>query len=246
MFQPARYITSNFSVFFQHQPEIRKKVYRFEEQLEGHYGPAEVVPIPDYFDPETPRMIFGSKKGHSTIVVSQIGIVLNVTYSPDWQTDISKGRDYLLERIPLLFRLLAGKPRIRPLFCGFSTSARLPSTKKDSEIVQFVTDRFLSDAAKNKKYDIALRFTTLRESRYFSNAVIQNYRLWNAADVPQGMIRMSAKSAIERGVECSIDFNDRYRYNESEQYRTKLESATKILDDGIADLQRLVSMFLQE
>jgi hypothetical protein len=105
MFQPPSYIQNSFSIFFPRQEMIRRRVNEFEDTLTGRYSQPQVLPIPDELDPEVPRILFDSKHGFSQIVISQINMSLNVSYSSDWQSDIGRGRNYLTERVPTLFDL---------------------------------------------------------------------------------------------------------------------------------------------
>jgi len=130
MFEAVRYVQNSFAIAFPRQHDIRRKVNDFEDflqtHLEGHYQQPMLIPVPDEMDPEIPRLIFGSRHGFSQIVFSQIGLSLNVDYSPDWQLDVSKGRQYLLERAPVLFDLLSILDNIKPFFSGLTTKIRLP------------------------------------------------------------------------------------------------------------------------
>jgi len=82
MFDKAKYIQNGFNISFSRQPEIRRRANDFEDRLKGLYFQPHIVPVPDDLDPEVPRMLFGSEHGFSQIIVSQISLVLNVTYSP--------------------------------------------------------------------------------------------------------------------------------------------------------------------
>lgn len=90
MFESIKYIQSSFSVSFSRQLQIRRSANTFEDFLKshfsGHYGQPQVISVPDELDSEIPRIIFGSRHGFSQVIVSQINMTLNVTYSPDWQT----------------------------------------------------------------------------------------------------------------------------------------------------------------
>ncbi len=120
MFDLPGYVQNSFNVFFSRQPSIRRKADTFETVLEDRYLPPLVLPIPDDQEPEVPRIVFASKNGFSQIAISQINIALNVQYSPDFQIDISKGRSYLLEHVPVLFQLL-NKLSVSPNYVGFAT-----------------------------------------------------------------------------------------------------------------------------
>lgn len=125
MFGATRYIQNSFSVSFSRYPEIRRRSNEFEDLLktnfQNHYGQPQVISVPDELDPEVPRLVFGSRHGYSQIIISQIGMTLNVTYSPEWQQDISKGKKYLKERSSALYLLLKILEDSQIFFSGLIT-----------------------------------------------------------------------------------------------------------------------------
>ena len=96
MLETARYIQNSYSVTFPRQHDVRRKANKVEDFLQthlaGHYKQPMVIAVPDEVDPEIPRLMFGSRHGFSQLILSQVGLTLHVTYSPDWQVDVSKGR----------------------------------------------------------------------------------------------------------------------------------------------------------
>src|SRR5215213_5074766 len=106
MFQAARYIQNSFSIIFPRVHDIRRRANAFEDLLRGEYGQPQIISVPDEFAPEVPRIIFESEHRYSQIVISQVSIALNVTYSVDYQIDATKRNPYLVERINSLFALL--------------------------------------------------------------------------------------------------------------------------------------------
>jgi hypothetical protein len=107
MFEEPRYIQNSFSIAFSRQFDIRRRALDFEDRLKGIYLAPFVLPVPDEFDPEAVRIVFGSQNGYSQVHISQINISLQVNYSSDWQVDIAKGQAYLIERAATLFDVLS-------------------------------------------------------------------------------------------------------------------------------------------
>jgi hypothetical protein len=242
MFESMRYIQNSFSIAFQRQPQVRRLANNFEDILknnfEGHYGQPQVIPIPDELDPEIPRMIFGSKHGFSQVIISQINMTLNVTYSPDWQTDIDKGRGYLKERVSALYVLLSAFGNVPVYFAGLTTRAISPVNVSESDLLQTVYRRIAQPRLTSEGiHDINFRMTTIVEDKYFNNISVKNYRTWKLQDGFEGLPRLSRTSADEWGIEIIGDFNDRYSFNELTDYVSSEDVAGAIIDSGLDQIQ---------
>lgn len=239
MFDKAKYIQNSFNIFFSRQPEIRRSANDFEDKLKGRYFQPHIVPVPDDLDPEVPRMIFGSEHGFSQIIVSQVTLVLNVTYSPDWQIDISKGRQYLFERVPILFELLDILKGEKPHFCGLSTRVYLSTKAEDKEVIEHLEKLFLKNSM-NSIYDVQLKITNVLSQRFFSNITIQNYRSWKLEGPRQGVVRLPQNEVSDHGIEISGDFNDRYAFNENKKFYTSRENAEAIIEGGLNEIKKMI------
>ena len=239
MFEKAKYIQNSFSIFFSRQPDIRQKDHDFEKKLKGLYFQPHIIPVPDDLDPEVPRMLFGSEHGFSQIIVSQVTLVLNVTYSSDWQIDISKGRQYLFNRVPILFELLDILKGEKPYFCGLSTRVHLSTKAEEKEIIEHLEKLFLRNSM-NSIYDVQLKITDVLSQRFFSNMTLQNYRSWKLEGLRQGIIRLRQNEASDRGIEISGDFNDRYAFNENKDYYTSRENAEAIIEGGLNEIKKTI------
>lgn len=241
MFEQTKFVSNSFSLVFPRQLRIRRLANELEDRLAGRYFQPQIISVPDDLDPEIPRMIFGSEHGFSQIVVSQVNMSLNVTYSPDWQVEVSKGRSYLLERVPILFELLGILDGVEPLFCGLTTQANLPSLAEDEAIVRNVAEIFLKDEDLRTVHDVQIKTTTLLSERFFSNITVQNYRLWDAMLSQQGVTRFPRADAVERGLQILGDFNDRYAFNEDEDYVSSQEVAGEVIENGLAEVTEMVA-----
>jgi len=239
MFEKPKYIQNSFNIFFSRQPEIRRRANEFEDKLKGLYFQPHIVPVPDDLDPEVPRMLFGSEHGFSQIVVSQVTLVLNVIYSPDWQIDISKGRQYLFERVPILFELLDILEGEKPYFCGLSTRVHLSRKSDDKEIIEHL-EKLLLKNSMNSIYDFQLKIANVLSKRFFSNITLQNYRSWKLEGPRQEITRLSQNDASDRGIEISGDFNDRYAFNENNDYFTSRENAEAIIEGGLNEIKKII------
>ncbi|MCB0158117.1 MAG: hypothetical protein KDD83_08285 [Caldilineaceae bacterium] len=240
MFQTPRFLQNSFSITFARISDIRRRANAVEDALHqvlpGHYTIPQVIPVPDELDPEVPRLLFGSTHGYSQILISQISLVLNVQYSPDWQADIARGEAYLRERVPPLFSVLAALHGATPLFAGLTTLARTPTRPDvtDAMLLNLLAQRTLHTDAAPDMFDLQVKTTRIVDEHFYSNVTVKNFRGWPQEQMASGVVPISTTAAVERGIELHGDFNDRYRFNESPDYTTDADSAHTIITRGIA------------
>jgi len=244
MFTIAKYISNSVSINFERVPEIRRKANSFENLLSDRYSIPQVLPIPDYFEPNAPRLIFESTHGFSQIVISQLNITLNVTYSQDWQINTDLRLNYLHDRSESLFNLLA-ELGIKATYCGLLTSCVLPSTYDDAQILSKLADSCEYKLPDGEINEVIIKNTSIVDHRYFSHIELSNYRKWplEAGVIPPQ--RFVSAKAIERGLSLSGDFNDRFAFNEQNGYFTSLESINSIIDFGTRHVQSNINKILE-
>ena len=243
MFQPPRYIQSSFSIHFPRQNAIRRKANEFEDFLGSKYNQPQILPVPDDMAPEIPRILFESAHGHSQIVVSQINMSLDVSYSSDWQDDISKGKEYLDERVLILFELagmLGNEEKIH--FCGIVTRARLISQESDKKIISRMSDVFLLKQGDSELHDLEVRKTTIFAQKYYSNMAIKNFRAWQfPTDSAFHPPRAHHNQVVERGLEITGDFNDRFGYNQGADYYSGRDEAEFLIGQGVSEVRQVIA-----
>lgn len=246
MFEKARYIHNSFSISFPRRLDIRRKANEFEDALAkiggGHYRQPHVIPVPDELDPEVPRLIFGSTHGFSQIVATQVSLSLNVTYSLDWQVDISKGKAYLLGRRSILFKLLDLLDSAIPCFCGLLTQVRMASEASDEAILLRLANLFVRQVDLTRAHDIEVKVVSVVEDRFYSHLTVRNYREWELPQPASGLPRFPQKRARERGVQLMGDFNDRYTFNEQSDYVSGADVAGEIIESGLTEMEQLIAL----
>lgn len=240
MFEQSGCTQNSFNIFFPKQLGIRRKANEFEDALQGHYFQPLIIPVPDDFDPEVPRMIFGSKHGFSQVMVSQVSVTLNVNYSLDWQTDSEKRKNYLVDRIPVLFQLLKISGIAAPCFCGLATRFRLTGEgMSDENIILHLAKLYLKEESLQTPHDLQIKKTEILEDTFFSNVTVRNYRSWRLQEGVSGILSLSYTEADERGIEIVVDFNDRHAFNEDKAYHTCEQTAATIIQKGMYETAKI-------
>ncbi|SRR5579883_589255 len=247
MFQKPKYLQNSFSLVVPRKPFIRRKVFDFEKKLENLYNQPQITNIPDEMNPDIPRMVFTSKDGHSQIIISQLNFILKIQYSPDWQFEVFKGKEYILSKVSILYELLDILDEKCPLFCGFNTLVQIPAQEEDDEsVISRIYNLFSKDGNPDSFdiYEFQIKTSKVLEEKFFSNITIQNYRNWNIDFVGEGILKLSNKGIIESGIQITGDFNDRYAFNENEFYCSIENQAKKIIDLGFGEVNNMITKII--
>ena len=246
MFQKPKYLQNSFSLVFPRKPSIRRNVFDFEKKLEDLYTQPQIINIPDEINPDMPRMIFTSKSSHSQIFISQVNLVLNVNYSFDWQSDISQGKEYILNKVSILYELLGILEEDCPYFSGFNTLVQIPAQEDNETVISHIYNLFSKDANPSDSdiYEFQFKTSKIVEQEFFSNITIQNYRNWNIDIGLEGTPKLYSKDIIESGIQIVADFNDRYAFNEKESYCSIEKQAQKIIDLGLIEVNNAINKII--
>ena len=184
-----------------------------------------------------------SAHGFSQILISQTTIALNKPYTDNWQLDIREGNKYLEKRIALVFDLLK-MAKIKELrFSGLATQVRVTSKEEDSALIARVADCFDMGLDTRSFNELDVKQVKVISKKFFSHIRIHNFRGWTLATNPD--VRLPTKNADTRGIEVVGDFNDRYQYNENENYVTSLQAAKQILKLGLKEIDEFTETLIK-
>lgn len=241
MFDPAKYLQSNVTVHFPDQRTLLDDQSRFDAALRGFYHPSQPV-----FDGEqgsqSRALLFSSRHGFSQIVITASSVVLNGSYSPDWQLTPTRIQEYLNERVGRVFNLIKLMPEpLEILFSGVIHRVQMPSSNSDAELVNKISKLYLTETLNTKSLsDVVVRTTQIIEDCFFSNIAVQNYRLSNTP-ISNNVLPQSNVHAFERGVDVTIDFNSRHSFNEDRGFANDLHGIRQMLGLSFVELNERIS-----
>lgn len=243
MFSSPLYLQSTFSLFFPEQFQVSSHEREIYTILKDRYFPGRILELPDA-DPDQPQIIFRSQHGYSQILVAPSTVTLHVAYSPDWRTQVSAAKGYVLERIALLFRILTILTKEEPLYGGSVTRVHLEAQSPDTNVAAILGQVFLTQNGGNPQHDVVIKRTTIEDDLFFNNLTVQNYRAWSQAPQPPGPLRLSTELTSERGIEILGDFNSRYAFNEDKVFNLSLESAEALVDRNLAIIADTIQLIV--
>lgn len=230
-FEPPHVLSNTLSLFFEKQDDIKGRSKEMEnilnELLPNTYSLSAVLSIPDQADPSLPRIVFNSAVDYSQVFVSQINITIQVNYPEDGQADFTKIKQDVARRMSVLFNI-ARKANLECLYGGILSSVVLYFNGEDRELIEILSKKLLRIDYTNT-HDIEIKITTC-EGKFYKNLTYRNFRDWDT-QIHYHTIRLSDRDIKRRGVLIVCDYNDRYAYNESVDYKTS-ESITDDIIEG--------------
>lgn len=252
MFEQPKIIESSLSIYFNRQFEIRKNVGNIEHSLNdifpNTYSPPFVIPIPDELDPNIPRLIFNAVNAYTQIVISQVNISLNTRFLPEYQSDREMCKKKIKEVALKIYEIGRKAFNTNPLFIGLFTRIDISSILTDDiKIIDYLSKMYLNERIDQKFmkdsqiYDIEIKFTRKVDEQFFSNIIIKNFREWQFPLTLKEIPRFSEKKSLVRGLQILVDYNDRYAFNEKEDYFTSIEALEKIIEQTFNEIDLILN-----
>jgi len=76
--------------------------------------------------------------------------------------------------------------------------------------------------------------------------MINNYKNWKNVTTSEQALRLSDSKAEEFGIEITIDYNDRFEFNENEEYKSSFNQVNKILDGNFLAMNEEIEKINRE
>lgn len=210
-----RFLNAQFSLKFEPKIRIRRNVNQIEDALSDYYGVPQILPIPDEFAADAPRIILSSKNGHSQISFSQISADMIANFDGDFIHNFMKTKKYTEERITLLKNLLLGMGIEQYYFCGIAYKFQIDTMGLSS--IEYLKRLVQNDISESESVcDVAQRISTVHDDKFFINRQTSLYREYsaNGSSIPD-LFALSNNEIIADGVSVLLDVNDRHRYIQS-------------------------------
>lgn len=232
---------TSFTVRYNKIENINKKYYLNDEILGDAYCPATVLPVPDDAQLEIPRIVLKTKKQHSTLTISPIMLSFSTVYTDDYLTRWPLCKAYLEAKLFSIFDFLGAIGAEKYKFLGLNVSI-VADKPDEKDSVEFLMDNLCKSPIENV-FDFNIRYTFVENEKYFVNIAIQDARTFEKDVNPDVPGMLSEKNLKSKDVGVILDINDRYIFNEDENYVSSsavskdiLELTTKVIDERLNNL----------
>lgn len=231
-----KFVQAQFSLKYEPQRKIRRFANDIEDFLQQHYGTPQMMPLPDEFAPEAPRIILYSKNGHSQISFSQISVDFIVNFDNEFPNDFSKTQEYIQERVTLIIELLKKININEYLFCGVTYNARLDIGEQKP--IDYIRDYLGGDIPHDGLYEASQSIACVKDDKFFVNQQVGTYKEFQGRPgVVPNLFEIGNSAIVSEGISLALDINNRYQY----VYQNKKNS----INDCLADVDTIFSLLVE-
>lgn len=214
-------------------------VQKLRQLVRGRYLPPHNVA-----NPEGGKAIFlVSENGNSHIILSESHLTLNVNFTPDWKRDSRLGEEYLIERIPLLFALLAACGVDDLIYAGAVTDTTTTTEADDNAIIRAIANYIQGRPLPNQS-DMSIQTSEIIADTFYRNITVSNYRIHPAGVNPMPQLRQNYQAATERGVSVLVDYNSRHAYNANKGVTVDESLVQKMVKEAVSSSQTVANSML--
>ncbi|MGL5646537.1 MAG: hypothetical protein ACRDDY_01700 [Clostridium sp.] len=236
MLQKEKYLQTTFNFVIDRKIEMRRLANEIEDELKDYYMQPQINSIPDDIEPGIPRIIFTSKNSHSTVLFSQFNISLDILYDENFILEEKK--KYLYERIELLKNIIK-KFGMKINFMGLTTVATIPTSKEFS--IECIKKKYLKNQDTLNVDEVSYKEAKIIDEKYYANILVESYKLWDYNYTPISEPRsLSSLDCKEYGIKLTVDFNDRYLFNEKKGYISSVSEVDAIINKNFNILEEQV------
>ncbi|EDT79643.1 hypothetical protein [Clostridium perfringens] len=207
-------VDSRVNIFFQNITKEKIFIEKICKNLDEEYNLSilnsnsqEEIPS------EIPRVIGKSKGGHSDIQISLNKVELFTRFDVNYDCNIEECIKYVKKRVEKIYRQLEEYVDNKFLFSGIALTLIIDEVKDNP--IKIINDNFAKIKANVELYDIASKFTYKIGNKNFVNINISNLRAMQ--QISESLNKKVNLLAV------NLDVNDRYGFNEIENYSSNLE-----------------------
>jgi hypothetical protein len=225
------YITESIIGFaYPQKIKIRQLALSLEDKLKDFMTlPLQILAVPEDAPPEIPRAIGNSRGGHSVLTVTQVNSNFRTLYDGEFTNDWNLVRNYLNEKITLLFPFINEICNNEIFNFGIILKVVF-----DSEVGK-TTDRIAQTIIKSSNLvsnmeELSVKVTFYHKDTFYVNFVIETIKKYDLIFSPKRSdIQYMSKKPSSETLQFTIDVNDRYIANFSEDYFSKQGTGEEIL-----------------
>lgn len=212
------HITNSQIVFsFRRNPEIRKRIFEFEDSLKGEFRvPFRSIAMPDDIEPEIPRFESQSLHGHSRIQVSQTRITLATNYNELFKPNYKQVEEYILNKCSLVSKLAESENMD---FVAYVIE--LVVYMEEREVNPFIKENTGTIAISPDCKDFSLLYSKLFKSDFYLNVRCSKFTEQELViNNETNSLRPTGK--LKYGISVVLDFNTKPFFEKNKKFEKGL------------------------
>lgn len=235
---------SIISVMFSRVENIKKVYFQNEDILKKEFNEATVLPIPDDAPVEIPRIILKSKEEHSQLNISPFTASMQTVYTDEYKSNWSSCVSYLDTKIDNLFEFTDVLTNKNYHYVGLVTNILWDQVAENG--TEVLVDNLLNIKSEKKPHDVNIKYTYVEKEEYFVNITIQNARVYKDGTHADISGSFSKENLEANTIGITIDINDRYQFNNIQNYKSSKEKFKNIISITTDIIENRLSTLIKE
>lgn len=228
---------STITIKFARVENLKRLYFKNEDALREAFNEATVLPIPDDAPSEIPRIILKSKNEYTQLNISSDTISMQTVYDESYRKNWTLCEKYINDKIKYLFDFADSLTNGNYNYVGIVISIIEDEINKNA--TEILTSNLLSKKSQTSPYDLNIKYTFLEENAYFVNIAIQNVRVFSGDTDASVSGALSDANLRAHTIGATVDVNDRYRFNNVNDYKSGKESLIKVLSLTTKSIEKL-------
>lgn len=201
------------------------------DMVKDRYFPPQIIPSPDGGS----SLVMTSEHGHSNILVSPHEATLNVNFSNEWLNDPNLGKQYIVDRLDLFFRVLKQIMPHTPLIYGSAVVIARINSDNNESLAPLVANVSGLDFPADAR-DVLIRQTFDSSDQTYQTLTTQTLRNWDHKIVSTPYVRLPDSASDSSSIEIVVEVNSRRAHNESIPNTVNPSHISSLLDQSQAVL----------
>lgn len=204
--------------------EFRKKIIGLEDELKEHFLPTTLLPVPEEFQDEVPRLFAPSKGGHSQVDMALTVTSFRTRYDGEYIYRWDLCQKYIQERCGCINSLLENMTNNNLSFVGLITNLKYDTPDEDG--LDLLKNSLIRNNGETLGLirDMVCRLTYVVKNRYYVNISLQNQKQYQA-----NTDNTTFGKPVNNCIGITLDVNDRYMSQTQTSYKSNAEAFGNVL-----------------
>ena len=228
--------------WFNKVTDIKNKINYFESELSEYFHGINSIGVSADISPVYPRLTATSDGGHTKLNVSMINLQISTNFDSEFNSDYHKCFDYIKQRVLKAYDLLTQKLDIIVLYGAILVLCEVD----DEDPMNLIKTNLLSEKLNGNYCESGVKIADIINNKYYRNLSFNTTKqltINKIVDAGQGEIifpLISLTDAIveKEGIAISYEINDKYMFDNKENYSLNLEDLKAMLDIALKDVSK--------
>ena len=231
--------------WFNKVTDIKNKINYFEDELKEYFHGINSIGVPADINPDYPRLTAISDSGHTKLNVSMINLQITTNFDKEFSSDYEKCFDYIKQRVLKIYNLLTKQLEINILYGAIFVLCEVD----DKNPMDLIKGNLLSPKLDSNYCGLGVKIAEVIDNKFYKSLsfnttkqITINKKL-NASKTEIILPLISLTNAVveKEGIAISYEINDKYLFDNEENYSMNLEILNSMLSIAREDISNEIT-----